>query len=154
MCSLILTGLTYSQGVGASGDIKGTITDTNGAVVANATVSATDAEKGTKRTTTTDAQGQYRISGLQPGVYDVTVEGSGFQSSVMKGVVVHIGETLISDFKLNVSRVSEKIEVTAEAPVVETERGGQANTINEQYIRNLPIGRRDYLSFSLLLPGV
>jgi Protocatechuate 3,4-dioxygenase beta subunit len=95
MCLLLLTGLTHAQGVGASGDIKGTITDTNGAVVANATVSATDTEKGTKRTTTTDSQGQYRISGLPPAVYDVSVEGSGFQSSVMKGVSVHTGETLV-----------------------------------------------------------
>ena len=154
VCLLLLTGLGYAQGVGASGDIKGTVTDSNGAVVANATVSATAAEKGTKRTTTTDSQGQYRISGLLPAVYDITVEGSGFQPSVMKGVSVHIGETVVGDFRLNVSGVAAKIEVTAEAPVVETERGGQANTINEQYIRNLPISRRDYLSFSLLLPGV
>jgi hypothetical protein len=146
--------LVRAQGVGSSGDIKGTVTDSNGAVVANATVSATDAEKGTKRTTTTDAQGNFRISGLQPAAYDISVEGTGFQSSIMKGVVVHIGETLVSDFRLNVSRVNEKIEVTAESPVIETERGGQSNAISQQYIDNLPISRRDYLTFSLLLPGV
>src|SRR5207302_6724336 len=58
------------------------------------------------------------------------------------------------NFPMKVSQVSEQIEVTTEPPVVETERGAQANIVNEQYIRELPINRRDYLTFTLLAPAV
>src|SRR5260370_2467883 len=58
------------------------------------------------------------------------------------------------DIKLAVSGSTEMVQVQTEAPAIETERTQQSNTINEQSVRNLPINRRDYLSFSLLVPGV
>ena len=61
---------------------------------------------------------------------------------------------MISDFKLNLSKVATIIEVTGQPPVVETERGSQADTITQQYIADLPVDRRDYLTFTLLAPGV
>jgi hypothetical protein len=73
---------------------------------------------------------------------------------VAKSVVVNIGQTNIVNFPMKVSQVSEQIEVTTEPPVVETERGAQANVVSEQYIRELPINRRDYLTFTLLAPAV
>src|ERR1051326_2583186 len=154
LACLLLTGLTYAQGVGASGDIKGTVTDPSGAVVASATVTATDVDKGIKHTVTTDANGQFHLTGLQPAAYSVSASKSGFQPEVAKNVVVNIGQTNIVNFPMKVSQVSEQIEVTTEPPVVETERGAQANVVNEQYIRELPINRRDYLTFTLLAPAV
>ena len=154
LACLLLTGLTYAQGVGASGDIKGTVTDPSGAVVASATVTATDVDKGIKHTVTTDANGQFHLTGLQPATYSVSASKSGFQPEVAKNVVVNIGQTNIVNFPMKVSQVSEQIEVTSEPPVVETERGAQANVVSEQYIRELPINRRDYLTFTLLAPAV
>ena len=151
---LLLGGMVYAQGVGASGDIKGTVTDPQGAVVANATVTATDAGKGVKHTVTTDANGQFHLIALQPAVYNVSVTKSGFQSEVAKNVVVTVGQTSTISFPMKLSQVSEQIEVTAEPPVVETEKGAQANVVNEQTIRELPINRRDYLTFTLLAPAV
>ncbi len=71
-----------------------------------------------------------------------------------KNVVVNIGQTSTVNFPMKVSQVSEQVEVTAESPVVETERGGQSNVVNEQTIRDLPMNRRDYLTFTLLEPAV
>src|SRR5262245_28494632 len=150
----LLSGLAYAQGVGASGDIKGTVTDPSGAVINNGTVTATDASKGIKHTATTDSDGQYRLSGLSPATYNVSVAHSGFQTDIMKGVVVNVGQTVTLDFHLKVSAASEQIEVTTEAPLVETEKAAQANVINQQFIRDLPINRRDYLTFTLLAPAV
>src|SRR5262249_5038866 len=150
----LLGGLAYAQGVGASGDIKGTVTDPSGAVINNGTVTATDASKGIKHTATTDSDGQYRLSGLSPATYNVSVAHSGFQTDIMKGVVVNVGQTVTLDFHLKVSAASEQIEVTTEAPLVETEKAAQANVINQQFIRDLPINRRDYLTFTLLAPAV
>jgi len=152
--SLLLTGMVFAQGVGASGDIRGTVTDPSGAVVTNATVTATDIARGIKHTVVTDNNGQYRLTGLQPATYSLSVSKSGFQSELAKNVVVNVGQTSTVDFPMKVSQVSEQVEVTAEPPVVETERGAQANVVTEQTIRDLPINRRDYLTFTLLAPAV
>src|SRR5579859_3829182 len=154
LAGLLLTGMAYAQGVGASGDIRGTVTDPSGAVVTNATVTATDVAKGIKHTVATDNNGQYRLTGLQPAAYSLSVSKSGFQSELAKNVVVNVGQTSTVDFPMKVSQVSEQVEVTAEPPVVETERGAQANVVTEQTIRDLPINRRDYLTFTLLAPAV
>lgn len=151
---LVLTGLMHAQGLGASGDIRGTVTDPSGAIVSGATVTVADLAKGTKHSVTTDANGEYHFFGLLPSTYSVTVSKPGFQSEIAKALVVTVGQTSLMDFKLKVSQVSESVEVTAEVPVVETERGGQANVINQQYISDLPINRRDYLTFTLLAPAV
>jgi hypothetical protein len=154
LACLLLTGMVYAQGIGASGDIRGTVTDPSGAVVSNANVTATDIAKGIKHTVATDNNGQFRLTGLQPATYSLSVSKSGFQSEVAKNVVVNVGQTSTVDFPMKVSQVSEQVEVTAEPPVVETERGGQANVVTEQTIRELPINRRDYLTFTLLAPAV
>src|SRR5215472_16034301 len=119
--------LAYGQGVGASGDLTGTVTDPSNAVVVNATVTVTDAQKGIKRPDTTDNQGQYHVLNLQPGSYNVNVEKSGFGTELAKGVVVIIGQTTVMDFRMKVSTATETVEVTSVPPAVETERGHQGN---------------------------
>ena len=79
---------------------------------------------------------------------------TGFQSEVAKSLVVNVGQTAVQDFHLKVSQVSESVEVTTEVPVVETERTSQSDVISQQYIEDLPINRRDYLTYTLLAPGV
>jgi len=150
---LLISGMAYAQ-VGTSGDLKGTVTDPSGAVVGNATVAATDVAKGAKRTTTTGGDGEYVLSGLPPATYSVSVTRAGFAPEIAKSVVVTIGQTTTVDFKMRISQVSEQVEVTAEPPVVETDRGAEANVVNQQYIQDLPINRRDYLTFTQLAPGV
>lgn len=154
VCLLLVSGMAFAQGVGASGDLTGTVTDPSGAVLTNATVTATDAEKGIKRSTATDNNGRYHITALLPSVYIVSAEHSGFQTTIQKGVIINVGQTTTLDFPLKVTGATESVEVTTEAPVVDTERGHQAETINQQYIQDLPINRRDYLTFTLLAPGV
>jgi hypothetical protein len=144
----------FAQGVGASGDIKGMIRDTSGAIMQNVSVAVVDSGKGVRRTATTDSVGQYRITGLPPADYDVSVEMPGFESQVHKNVVLNLGETLVVDFRMKVSAGKEIVEVTSEPPVVDTARGSQAGLVEERSIQGLPIDRRDYLTFSLLMPGV
>lgn len=151
---LLLFGGAHAQGVGSSGDIKGTVTDPKGAVLPNAAVAVVGTETGLRRTAVTDDAGQYRVTNLPPATYDVSAELHGFDTALRKGVTVTIGETVLADFQLNVSGVAGVVDVTSEAPVVETERAGQANTIEQKYIRDLPINRRDYLTYTLLMPGV
>ena len=154
LCLLLAGCIAKAQGVGASGDIKGTVTDPTGAVLAHATVTATDAEKGIKRTTTTDGSGEYVVTGLFPATYQVSAQISGFETEIHKGIVVNIGQTTVIDFHLKVSATSEQVEVSTAPPVVETEKGSEGEVVDQRYIQDLPIDQRDYLSYTLLLPGV
>src|SRR5215475_1815600 len=155
-CVLLVlsTAWVFAQTGGATAEIKGAVTDHAGAVMAGVTITATDAEKNISRTTTSNERGEYRLMLLPPGVYQLKVEAAGFVEQVQNGVEVTVGQTLNRDFCLQIGKVSETVSVSSEAAVIENERTQQSNTINEQYIRNLPINRRDYLSFTLLAPGV
>ncbi len=150
--ALCVTGL--AQAGGSTSEIKGRVSDPNGAVVAGATVTVTDAAKGVSRTATTDAQGEYRFLSLPPGTYNVRVEAGGFSSQVKNAIEVTVGQTADQDFSLQVGDAAAVVVVTADAPVIETDRSQQSTTVNERYIRDLPIDRRDYLTFTLLAPGV
>ncbi len=152
--ALVLSHRLHAQGVGASGDIKGMVVDSSGAMMAGANVVATETAKGVRRVATTDTSGGYQIAGLEPAIYDVTVDQTGFATEIRKRVSVAIGQTVTLDFQLTVSQVATTIEVTDEPPVVETQRASQSDTVPEQYIDDLPVGRRDYLTFTLLMPGV
>src|SRR6266851_8376333 len=143
-----------AQGVGASADLTGTVTDPSGADVPNAKVTVLDSAKGLQRSVVTDEHGFYRLSGLAPANYKLSVEHAGFQTEVVPSATLTVGQTLVLDIRMKISAGLEVVEVTTEPPVVETERSHQADTVNEQYIRELPIDRRDYLTFTLLAPGV
>ncbi len=152
-----ITGLSpaaFGQGVGSSGEIRGTATDPSGAVLPNVTITATDKATGLQRTATTDGSGQFVIPGLPPATYDVSAKVQGFTPEIAHGVTVSIGETAPANFALKLSSITQEVVVTDEAPVIEADRGSQANTVNEKEITDLPISRRDYLTFSLLMPGV
>ena len=154
VCFLFATLMAHGQGVGTSGEITGTVTDSAGAVMLKATVNVVDTQTGLKRTVTTNSAGQFRVTGLSPATYDISARMAGFGTEIRKGVTVAVGQTVVSDFKLKPSQVATVVEVTDQPPVVETERGSQADTITQQYIADLPVDRRDYLTFTLLAPGV
>ena len=153
-CLFPASPATSAQGVGTSADLTGTVTDPSGAGVPNTKITVTDAEKGVERSVATDEHGFYRVSGLAPSTYKVSVEHAGFQTEVATSVVLTVGQTLVFDFRLKLSGMSSQVEVSSEPPIVETERASQANTLTQEFIADLPIDRRDYLTFTLLAPGV
>jgi hypothetical protein len=146
--------VALAQGVGASADLAGTVTDPSDAAIPNARVTAMDTAKGGQRSVVTDEHGSYRMPGLAPASYKVSVERAGFQTEIVSAVALTVGQTIVLDFHLKLSGVSTEVEVTSEPPVVETERASQANTLTQDDIAQLPIDRRDYLTFTLLAPGV
>jgi Carboxypeptidase regulatory-like domain len=153
-CTLLTSSLCVAQGVGSSGAITGSVVDASGAVLPKVTVSIVDTETGLKRDVVSGDTGHYRLTGLSPSTYTVSASMSGFATEVRKNVALAIGQTMISDFIMKPSQVGTVVEVLSEPPTVETERGSQADRINQQYIADLPIDRRDYLTFTLLAPGV
>jgi len=154
VCLLLGASVARAQGVGASGSINGTVMDPSGAAVPNATITAVEIDKGIQYTAVSDDSGKYQFIGLPPAIYSVTAKVSGFQTVTQKGAVVTVGGTAIVDFQLKVATAAETVEVSAQPPVVETQRGSEADTLTDRYITDLPIDRRDYLTFTLLMPGV
>jgi hypothetical protein len=156
LIAAILTAAStlLAQAQVSSGDLAGIVTDARGTAIPGARIAATDADRGISRSTQTVDSGEYRIPLLPPGVYTVRVEAAGFNTRVMSGATILVGQTLTLNPQLEVGAVATEIMVVAEAPVVETERTQLANTVDRQQIAGLPINRRNYLDFALLAPGV
>lgn len=138
----------------ASGEITGIVRDPSDAAIPNTKITITNAETGTERKMESGELGAYRVLLVPPGLYDVKVEIANFKSQIRKAVRVTIGDTAVVDFKLEIGPAVTAIDVVDFAPTVDTERIHQANTITEEFIRQLPIDRRDYLTYTLLAPGV
>ena len=153
-CFTAFPCLVCAQSVSVSGAITGTVSDPSGAVLPKVSVTVLDGQTGLRRVALTDSTGLFRITGLPPAIYEATAELLGFATEVRNGLALTVGQTVISDFQLKVSALPVRIEVSDEPPVVETQRGSQANSVPERYIADLPIDRRDYLTFTLLMPGV
>src|SRR5689334_11125419 len=103
-----------------TGTILGTVQDQQGAVVAKANVSARNLETGTVRSAISDDGGNYRISSVPAGSYEISSSASGFKTEVRSGVLVTVGGDVSINFSLTVGAISEKVEVTGEAAQVDT----------------------------------
>src|ERR1700688_4388024 len=86
VCLLLAASVAQAQGVGSSGDITGTVTDSAGAAVLKANVNVVDSQTGLQRTVTTDSTGQFRVTGLSPATYDISAQMPGFATEIRKGV--------------------------------------------------------------------
>jgi outer membrane receptor protein involved in Fe transport len=136
-----------------TGAIGVSVTDPQGAVVANAAVTVRNTETSKEDTATTDSEGRARIVNLQPGTYSVTVNGSGFGAYTQNAVVVEIGRVTSLDVPLTLGTQTAQVEVTSEAPVINTTQQDFSSNINQTSINELPINGRRWSNFALLTPG-
>jgi hypothetical protein len=144
----------FAQSSVASGEIAGVVRDPSDAAIANSKLVVVNAETGLERRLEASDVGSYRVLLLPPGVYEVRAEAAAFKTEIRKSVRVTVGDTAVVNFKLEIGQAATTIDIVADAPVVDTQRIHQANTITEESIRELPIDRRDYLAYTLLAPGV
>jgi hypothetical protein len=158
--SLTLTTLSFAQ---SAATITGRVSDQQGAVVPNASVTATNSATGLARTVTTTGAGLFRIPNLQPGTYDVKVEATGFGKANSKGVLLQLGEQRDLNFSLGVATASTSVEVTAETPLIETTKTEVSSNVSARDIIDLPVttsgggaggGANDYAGLALTAPGV
>ena len=126
-----------------NGQISGIVTDPSGAVVPGAKVSATSLDRGTKRDTVTSGSGTYTLTGLQPGEWEVTVEGASF-AKTKRNVNVTVGARITADFKLSVSTTSTVVEVVGqEALQVDTQTPEVSQVVTGKQLTELPTLTRD-----------
>jgi outer membrane receptor protein involved in Fe transport len=136
------------------GAIGGTVKDPQGAVVANAPVTVRNEETNREFSATTDEEGRFRVVQLNPGNYTVTVSPSGFAAFTQQNVVVEVGRVTPLDIGLGVAGAQETVQVTSDAPVINTQQQDFSTNINQISINELPINGRRASDFVRLTPGV
>src|SRR6266850_404910 len=126
-----------------TGAINGTVTNPNKEVIAGATITVKNNGTNKEATATTDDNGGFRIVNLEPGTYTVTVNGSGFSPFSNDAVVVEVGRSTTLDVPLSLQGVTGTVQITAEAPVINTTQQDFSSNMNQTSINELPInGRR------------
>src|SRR5262245_9720217 len=138
----------------STGTILGTDTDSTGAAVPGATVTATNLGTQLTRTTTTDASGQYTLPLLAVGNYKVDITLSGFKNFSQTGIVLEVGRNARVDAVISPGSVSEVVAVVADSPLVETRSASISRTVGQNEVMNLPLVNRDLYSLLNLTSGV
>lgn len=156
LTALFLLALTCATSFAQSttdGAIGGVVKDPNGAVVPNASVTTRNEATNQEKTATSDSEGRFRVVQLQPGSYIVSVTASGFAAYTAQNVIVEVGRVTPLDIDLGISGTQEIVDVTSEAPVINTTQQDFSTNINQTSINNLPINGRRWSNYALLTPG-
>jgi hypothetical protein len=154
--SLVLVAMCALSAMAQStvtGAINGTVTNPNKEVVNGATVTAKNNGTNKEATATTDDNGGFRIVNLEPGTYTVTVNASGFAPFTTDTVVVEVGRATELPVGLSLQGVTGTVQITAEAPVINTSQQDFSSNINQTSINELPINGRRWSNFAMLTPG-
>ena len=157
LIGLLLLALAFPvsklHGQAVYGSIIGTVLDSSGGAVPNAKVTITDIGKDVSFTTSTNEVGHYAQTHLIVGRYRVRVEAPGFQAYVQENVDVSVDAAVKVDATLQVGAITQTVEVTAEVPLLKTERTDVATTFSTRTVEELPIFNRNFTQFVLLSPG-
>jgi Carboxypeptidase regulatory-like domain/TonB dependent receptor-like, beta-barrel len=141
-------------GQAGTADLTGIVSDSAGALLAAAKVTATDTETRVSTETQTGAGGVYVFTNLRPSVYEVSAEANGFQRLVRTGVTLVTGERTRVDLTLVVGSVKESVTVSGDAPLLQTESGSITQSIDNEKIVELPLNGRNFIQLATLSPGV
>src|SRR5258707_437413 len=156
LAAIVVLALTPTSGWSQNvyGTIAGTVTDTSGAAVANATVALTNLDTAQKRSIETDASGNYTFVNILPGRYKLEGEKTGFKKFVREPIVVQIESGLRVDISLPVGSQTETVEVTSEVPLLQPETQSLGQVVEQRSVTELPLNGRNPLALVGLVPGV
>jgi hypothetical protein len=142
----------FSQG--NAGRILGVVADQQGAAVAGASVTITDTQRGVSRTLNTDDAGEFNAPNLLPGSYSVRAEAQGFRPTERTGLTLEVNQDLRVDIQLQIGAETEKVEVSADAPVIETTGAAIGGTIPNLVMNELPLNGRNFQNLITMRPGM
>jgi len=151
MCFLVfaVSGLAQVE----TARITGTVTDATGAVIPGVQITMVHVQTNRKVAATTTEAGQYVSIPLPPGDYRVEAEATGFKRVVRTGITLQVQQTAVVDVRMQVGEISERIEVVAQAPLLNTVEATQGQVIENKRIVDLPLNGRDYTQLALLSSG-
>ncbi|HEY6348722.1 MAG TPA: TonB-dependent receptor [Candidatus Angelobacter sp.] len=153
VCLLLVSSMLFAQAT-ATATLEGTVVDRTQAVVGGADVTLVSKATGETRHAKTNAAGEYRFEAIPAGIYNVKTTAQGFSAAEAKNVEVQIGRTGTQNFALSPGAVSETVEVTATAPLVDQAKTDVSTNITPSQIQDLPLIGRDIADLAYLAPGV
>ncbi|MBV9442967.1 MAG: carboxypeptidase regulatory-like domain-containing protein, partial [Acidobacteriaceae bacterium] len=136
-----------------SGRIVGTVTDPNKAIIPGATVAVTNQATHETTRVTTNGDGDYTVTPLNPGVYGVNISAPGFQTAQIEKLEVQVNQSVRADVQLQIGSTATTVEVTAAAPLLNTEQGSLGTVVTNKEIVNLPLNGRSFYDLAKLTPG-
>ncbi len=155
LLSLSLAALAVWQAAAQYGSsLQGVVTDPSAALIAGARVKVTSIQTGVSREAATNQEGLFRVLNLGPGRYTVAVEKEGFRPAEVRDVEVAIEQVVRLDFTLQVGPVSEKVTVTEQQALIETEEGRISGRVESIQLSELPLNGRNLFNLIALQPGV
>ncbi len=137
----------------STASLSGTVTDATGAVVVNAKVVATNQATGVESATQTDTAGAYLFPSLPIGIYRLQVTAPGFQSAIISNLKLEVATAATQNVQLSVGQAAEKIEIMADAALVDTATTSMSQVINDKTVQEIPLNGRHFTDLSLLTPG-
>jgi hypothetical protein len=150
----LLISLPVGLRAQVTGSISGYVKDQTGAAVPGAQVTATLITQNLSTSATSNTEGFYQITAVQPGLYTVTVEKSGFQKLTHTNVTVNVNQPVRLDLALELGRVTQAVEVSAAPPLVNTTSATSSDLIDDRRIVDLPLNGRNVIGLAVTVPGV
>jgi Carboxypeptidase regulatory-like domain/TonB dependent receptor len=141
----------FSQGT--TGAIVGTVQDSSGAVIADASVVIRNQGTNISRTVLSDAVGEYSAPLLPPGTYEVSVERPGFRKAVYSDINLQVNQTVRVSVKLEVGAQAQQVQVVESAGLVQTDTSSLGQVVDQRSVSTLPLNQRNFVSFAYLVPG-
>ena len=151
---IALVGLSNLMAQSFKATVTGQVVDSTGAVVPNATVTISETATNQSQTVTTGEDGNYNFTQLTPGAYTLKVEASNFKTLNQTGIVLETSQTLRFNLPLEAGNISEQVNITAEAPAINTETSSKGEVITPRQVQDLPLNGRNFTDLALLTPGV
>jgi hypothetical protein len=136
-----------------TGNITGTVEDSAGAALNDATITASDTERGTAVTTKTTQGGVFTFSNLPIGTYEVKAEAAGFDTAVEPPITLVLNQVARLNFKMKVGAVTNTVEISSEAPQLQADTTQVSTLIDSNTITGIPLATRNYVELTLLSPG-
>jgi outer membrane receptor protein involved in Fe transport len=150
VAALLATSPALAQ---STATLQGTITDSKGAVLPNATVVARNRSTALERTTQTDSDGNYQFAALPVGVYTIEARVEGFKTQLADRVTIEVARTAIQNFQMDVGAISEQVLVSSDLPVIETATTSVGTVISQRTVQEIPLNGRHFVDLGLLIPG-
>jgi hypothetical protein len=151
VCTLLLTGFVQAQ---FRASLRGTVSDSQGAVVAGATVTLVNSDTNNKMVATSDGNGVYQFNGLAPAPYHLEAEHAGFKQKVLEKVQIIPEQPNALDLELEVGQVQESVTVSGTTLALDTDTATLSGTISSNQIQHMPSYNRDVFQLAQLAPGV
>src|SRR5262249_13248176 len=152
MCLIAL--LSVCLHASPTGSIVGTAKDPSGAVVPAVRLTLTNIATNARLTTTTAANGAFQFPQLPPATYTLVAEASGFKKATVGSVLVEVDQVTHADIALEVGSVTEVVEVSAVATLLESDKSTLSHVVDSRVISNMPLNARQFLELALMTPGV